>query len=92
LQKTYITAQENKDDWNNLDKKYNFNALFFAYHDATPWGQKFLTTIVNDPIWAPVFVDNYAIIFLKKNDLNKKIIEKYELPRNLFSISQNNNQ
>ena len=78
--------QQDNNVWLEKDKLYNFNTIFFAYHDATPWAQKFLIERVVDDDWAPVFADDYAIIFLKRNDLNQSIIEKYEIPRNMFGI------
>jgi len=83
----YIPAQEGDNLWETLDKKYNFNAIFFSHRDYTPWGQEFLIKRVNDENWAPVFADGYAIIFLKRNDFNQAIIEKYEIPKNFFSIT-----
>lgn len=79
FQDIYIPAQENQDVWEEQDKKYNFNVIFFSHRDYTPWGQNFLINRTNDKSWAPVFIDQYAIIFLKRNDLNKNIIEKNEI-------------
>ena len=80
--------QENEETWQFYDKKYNFNAIVFGYHDLTPWAQNFLIKRINDSSWAPVFVDNYIIIFLKRNALNKDIILKYELPKEIFNVKQ----
>jgi len=84
----YIPMQENEETWQFYDKKYNFNAIVFGYHDLTPWAQNFLVKRINDSSWAPVFVDNYIIIFLKRNALNKDIILKYELPKEIFNVKQ----
>ncbi|NQV00849.1 MAG: hypothetical protein HQ537_01895 [Parcubacteria group bacterium] len=86
FEQEYIPLQQDNNVWLEQDKLYNFNTIFFAYHDATPWAQKFLIERVVDDAWAPVFADDYAIIFLKRNDLNQSIIEKYEIPRNMFGI------
>jgi hypothetical protein len=86
FQEIYIPIQENEDAWQKLSEEYNFNAIFFSYHDITPWAQKFLINRINDENWAPVFADNFAIIFLKRNDLNKEIIEKYEIPKEFFRV------
>ena len=68
--------QESENEWQKQDKIYNFNAIFFFRNDATPWGQNFLISRINDPTWAPIFVDQYTIIFLKKTSQNQKIIDK----------------
>jgi len=75
----YISSQQDNSIWQKQMKIHNFNAIFFAHRDYTPWGQNFLIERVNDFEWAVVFMDQYAIIFLKRNLLNKSIIEKYEI-------------
>jgi len=82
----YILMQENEEIWQFYDKKHDFNAIVFGYHDLTPWAQNFLAKRINDLKWAPVFVDNYIIIFLKRNEINKDIILKYELPKEIFNV------
>jgi hypothetical protein len=62
----YIPLQDNEEKWKEENANYKFNAIFFAYHDATPWAQKFLINRASDPEWKLAFADNYAIIFLKK--------------------------
>lgn len=86
FQKIYIPLQEDEKTWREQDRIYNFNVIFFSHRDMTPWAQKFLIERLNDPDWTPVFADNYAIIFLKRNDLNRPIIENYEVPKNYFKI------
>lgn len=86
FKKVYIPVQENNADWQKLDSKYNFNAIFFSHRDYTPWGQNFLVQRVSDPNWAPVFVDAYNIIFLKRNSQNSEIIKKYEIPKSNFGV------
>ncbi|MDP3769556.1 MAG: hypothetical protein U1A25_00570 [Candidatus Sungbacteria bacterium] len=87
FQDIYIPLQENEHAWERAQQTYHFNAIFFAYRDYTPWAQRFLVTRIQDPAWAPVFADNYAIIFLKRNELNADLIAKFEIPKNRFSIT-----
>jgi len=86
LKNDYIPLQENEEKFAEIDQKYNFNVIYFYRHDLTPWGQKFLIDRINDPNWAPVFVDDYAIISLKRNEQNKEIISRYEIPKELFKV------
>ena len=88
FQNIYIPAQEDDSRWKELDGQYRFNAIFFYYHDYTPWAQAFLISRVKDPNWAPVFADGYNIIFLKRNTVNQELIKKYELPKSMFGITQ----
>jgi hypothetical protein len=72
---TYKPMQENPDVFKRVDAQYNFNTVVFSRNDITPWGMNFLKTIREDPNWAPVFEDDYALIYLKKNETNQSIIE-----------------
>lgn len=84
---TYIPMQENQDKWDQTDQKYKFNVIFFQRNDLTPWAQQFLVSRIKDINWAPVFVDDKTIIFLKRNTENRKLIEKYELPGEMFKTN-----
>lgn len=82
----YIPMQNDEQVWSTKLAEWNFNAIYFYRRDLTPWAQKFLIARVSDPQWAPVFVDNYTIIFLRRNSNNTELIQKYELPKSLFSV------
>lgn len=86
FKKIYIPLQQNDEIWKEYSRKYNFQVIFFSYHDFTPWGQDFLIKRLNDPDWLPVFASHQALIFLKNNNQNKSVIDKYELPRNYFRV------
>lgn len=86
FQQTYIPMQEDQKVWQEMATRHGFNSVFFYRHDLTPWGQKFLVSLVDDPSWAPVFVDDYAIIFLKRNEKNQKVIDEFQLPREMFKV------
>lgn len=88
LQDVYIAMQEDNDVWHKQDKIYNFNSIFFYHRDYTPWSQEFLIARLQDPKWAPVYVDDFNIIFLKRNQQNQSLIEKYEISKEKFNISK----
>jgi len=85
----YNPMLEEDAKWSQIDQKYDFNCIFFYRHDSTPHGQPFLIKRIKDPRWVPVFVDYYNIILLKRNNRNRKIINKYQLPNSMFSIKKN---
>ncbi len=87
FQNIYVPAQEKKEAWAALDAKHRFNAIVFAYRDATPWGQHFLIERVRDPLWAPVFVDGSVIIFVKRSEKNAALIRAHELPQDMFTVN-----
>lgn len=82
----YIPMQEDEHKWQEEDQKFKFNAIIFSYRDATPWGQNFLIKRVQDPQWAAVFADQQVIIFLKRNDKNQSVIQRFEIPKENFRI------
>ncbi len=87
FQGVYIPMQEDESVWYQKSSEYGINTVIFYWHDATPWGQNFLINRVQDDIWVPVFVDDRVIIFLKDNDLNKEIIDKFEISKDVFRVS-----
>ena len=84
---SYIPAQENEQHWEELQNKYQFNAIFFNRRDLTPWGQALLVRTIQNENWVPVFVDTWTIIFARKNSVNQAVIDQYQLPKEMFSIS-----
>ena len=84
---TYVPMQERDDLWQKMDQTYQFNVIYFNRHDLTPWGQNFLIQRIKDPLWAPVFVDGYTLILLKRNLKNARMITQFELPKSLFKTS-----
>lgn len=82
----YIPVLENDKKWQEASEKYHFNAIFFYRLDRTEPAIKFLLNRIKDPEWAVVFVDNYTIIFLRENDVNKEIIKKYKIPKDATLI------
>ena len=82
----YVPMQEDELVWKKIDQQYHFNVIYFFRLDMTPWAQPFLLKRLRDPFWAPVFVDDYTIIFLKRNEKNAPVIERHELPKSMFKM------
>lgn len=89
FENVYVPMQEEETEWEKQEQIYHFNAIFFGYHDLTPWAQTFLVNRVNDQTWAPVYADDYVIVFLKRSQLNQEIIKKYEIPKKNFKVIKN---
>jgi hypothetical protein len=90
-QDVYVASMQNPELFKSLDKKYSFNAIFFYYHDYTPWGQEFIAGKVFDPEWAPVYADNASIILLKRDQRNAEFIKAHELPKETFTVNKTTN-
>jgi len=88
FQEVYVPMQEDDEVWKRVEKEYDFNVIYFATSDATNWGQEFLVKRVKDPEWAPVFADEYAIIFLRRNEKNKDLISRFEVSKERFRITK----
>lgn len=85
FEKNYIPIQDDILKWKEAEKIYNFNTVFFSHKDATPWGQKFLVNLVTDEDWSVVYVDNFDIIFVKNNQKNQEIINKFKIQKSYFN-------
>ena len=85
---TYISSQTTKSVWEEIDKKYEFNVIVYSLEDNTPWAVPFIIDRLDDSRWAPVYTDNYAIIFLKRNKLNESLVRQFEIPRSAYSVSR----
>ena len=64
----YIPMQESEEAWQKRLAKYNFQAIFFWWRDYTPWAQTFLKKRLEDPEWRQVYLDDYAIIFVRNEN------------------------
>lgn len=84
FENVYVPMQEQDPVWREQDALYNFNVIFFYRQDATPWAQLFLIRRVSDPEWAPVYVDNSVIIFVRRKQANQDIIRAHEIPKEAF--------
>ena len=92
FQKIYIPMQEDSSVWRQEEVKYGFNVIYFYRHDLTPWGQDFMIARVKDPQWAPVFVDDYTIIFARRGSIDQGAIDRFELPKSMFKVVSNSAQ
>lgn len=83
----YIPAQLEEEIWQKLFAEYDFNVIYFHRNDLTNWGQDFLVRLIKDETWIPVFVDNWTIILVRNTTQNQPVIERYQLPAEIFGVS-----
>jgi hypothetical protein len=72
----YKPMQEDPAIFEKIDEEYNFNAVVFYSHDITPWGANYLKVIRENQNWKKAFEDDFVVIYLKRNEGNKALIEK----------------
>ncbi len=82
----YAPMQADEKIWDEARARYGFEAIYFYRHDQTESAQPFLIRRLDDPAWAPVFVDDYAIILVKRGGVNQAVIDRFELPRSMFQV------
>ncbi len=90
FQNIYIPMQQDINLFKKEDEKYKFNTIFFSHRDQTPWAQSFLKRIINDEQWKLVYLDDFIVIFVKDNELNKDINQKLSMDKNNIHLSQFN--
>jgi hypothetical protein len=71
--------------WREQDEKYHFNAIVYSLQfNNAPETERFLLARVRDPEWAPVFADNFNMIYVRRTERNAAAIKAHELPRSMF--------
>lgn len=67
--------------FNQQVKKYRINAVVFnvAFEDPIR-SRPFLLRLLQNPDWVPVYGDGTVTIFVRNNEVNKAIINKYKIP------------
>jgi len=80
--------QESEEKWQDEQKKFGFNVIYFYWHDLTPWAQTFLVNRTQDPDWVPIYVDDFALIFVKNTAANERWIRQFQIPRSRFRRSE----
>jgi hypothetical protein len=80
-----VKMQADDTVWQQIDAQYRFNAIVFSLQrNASPETERFLLARVRDPEWAPVFADNFNLVYLRRTAKNTAAIKAYEIPRNQF--------
>ncbi len=85
-----LPMQMRDEVWAKVDEKVHFNAIFFYRRDATQWGQGFMIRRLKDPEWAPVFVDDFVLLLIRRTPENAAIIKAFELPASMFEAVPRN--
>jgi hypothetical protein len=73
---TYIPMQVDAKVWQQMEQKYHFNTIFYNPESST-WGSKFLLDRYADPSWVVVFLSKEAVIFVKRNQQNQELIQRF---------------
>lgn len=82
-----LPMQMDENVWQRELAKNGFDVIFFYRHDATRWGQAFMLRRLQDPAWAPVFVDDYVLVFARRIPDFNEVIAQFEIPRSRFAAA-----
>lgn len=81
FQEVYIPSQYEPDKFKQLDQRLNFKTIIFSITDQTPWGRSFLTSIVKNPGWKTVYIDDFIIVLVKNEVVEKQKLEIVDLSK-----------
>ncbi len=69
----YFKMLQDKKYFNEQANKYNINVIVFSPIEYPQFSRAFLTSLVDDSLWAPVFWDGSVVIFVKNTKENENI-------------------
>ncbi|MDO8583426.1 MAG: hypothetical protein Q7R51_02755 [bacterium] len=87
FQNTYIPMQLDEKMFDSQDKKYNFNTIFFSHTDQTPWAEKFIKQITQNPKWNIVYLDDFVVILTKDKNIKPDIKTNYSNLQSLIQLA-----
>lgn len=64
--------------------RYGFNAIVLGTREPSPATRRFFIERMTDPEWAPVWVDERVVIFLRRCEANREAIRRLEVPPGRF--------
>lgn len=83
----YIPMQQDPTLFAEVVKKYGIQTIFYAYTDQTPWGNVFISSIVTQPDWRIIYLDEYAIILVKDTPQNTGVIRKFGMDKTHLRVT-----
>ncbi|MEI7998350.1 MAG: hypothetical protein WCH62_02445 [Candidatus Omnitrophota bacterium] len=78
FKKIFLPMLGNDAIWQTIEERFHFNIICFSRNGLSRWGSRFIVRRLNDFTWAPVFIDDYTIILLKRNAQNADVIGRYQ--------------
>jgi len=92
FEKTYLPMQKDPKIFKEVAKQYQFKTLFISHWDQTPWKNKLLINLLYDQHYALVYLDDYALIIVKKTNTNKDFVTRYAITAETFTIPKDTNK
>lgn len=86
FEQLYLPMQTDPKLFEEASKQYNFNLLFISHWDQTPWPNRQFSYLLKQTSFAPVYLDDYAIIFVKRTPEHAEVIKKNEIKKADFQV------
>ncbi len=86
FQQVYIPAQYEPQKFKELDQKIGFKTIIFSHTDQTPWGKTFLASIVKNPDWKTVYLDDFMIVLVKNDVLKDTFLDLKKINPSSYSF------
>lgn len=85
LKDTYVKSNFKPKFFEDEDKKYNFSTfiIYLSLYNESPLTKFF----IEEDKYKLVFLDTYSLIFVKKSESNKNLINKYEIKQDTFKLN-----
>ena len=84
LDNGYLLPMSNEEDWERLFTAYQFNTIVFCW--TTKSEERFIVRRMLDPTWSVVFLNNSAVILVRRIVLNQNIISRFEIPKDRLPL------
>lgn len=88
FEKVYLPMQKNPEIFNVIDKKYQFNALVVSHYDTTTYKNKLLQHFLISDKYSLVYIDDFAMVFVKNSNQNRKIIDEKRITKNEITFDR----
>ncbi len=76
---TYLPLIRDEEKWHEGLERYQFNTIFFYHYNAVDGARDFLFRRIYDSQWAWIYVDNYAVIFVRDIPENQAVINQFRI-------------
>ena len=73
----YLAAFADEQKWLETEERYGINSIFIFQYDKGENIRPFLYRRTDDPTWALVYGDSYSLIYLKRNETNQDLINRF---------------
>lgn len=75
----YLPMIKSEEAWLRYSEQYNLQTIYFAHNENDKDSEDFLMRRITDPNWAPIYLDEWTVVLIRRSEENQELIEAYEL-------------